>query len=78
MLGDAIRFLRVGTLDENERLSPDAHFFARSRHPWVTIPAGIPAHDTLPEHGMGARLPPDRQARFEIAMARSGAETNSR
>jgi hypothetical protein len=78
MLGDAIRFVRVGTLEENEWLSPDAHFFVRSKHPWVTIPDGIPAHDTLPDDGMGAPLPPERMGRFGAAMARSGVETKPR
>ena len=42
------RFVRVGTLDEGERLEPSAHYFVRSKHPWVTIPAGVPAWNTLP------------------------------
>lgn len=48
MFGDGILFLRGGTLDEGERLAPGAHFFVRSKHPWVTIPAGVPAFATLP------------------------------
>ena len=47
--GPAIAFVYVGTLDEGERLVPDAHFFTRSRHPWVTLPEGVPAYDTLPD-----------------------------
>ena len=46
--GDALRFVRVGTLDEGERITPDAHYFVRSKHPWVVIPEGVPAWDTLP------------------------------
>ena len=45
---DALRFVRVGTLDEGEKLAPDAHYFVRSKHPWVVIPDGLPAWDTLP------------------------------
>ena len=46
--GDALRFVRVGTLDAGEHLVPDAHYFVRSKHPWVVIPEGVPAWDTLP------------------------------
>jgi hypothetical protein len=48
MFGDKILFLRVGTLDEGERVTPNTHFFVRSRHPWVTIPDGARAFETLP------------------------------
>jgi hypothetical protein len=51
MFGDDIRFLRAGTLDESEKIVPDAHFFVRSKHPWVTIPAGVPTFETLPAEG---------------------------
>ena len=37
--GDAIRFVRVGTLDEPDRLPPDIHIFAASKQPWVVLPA---------------------------------------
>ena len=46
--GDALRFVRVGTLETGERLVPDTHYFVRSKHPWVVIPEGIPAWETLP------------------------------
>lgn len=46
--GDALRFVRTGTLDMGERLVPDAHYFVRSKHPWVVIPDGLPAWETLP------------------------------
>jgi hypothetical protein len=51
LFGDGILFLRVGTLDEGEKLAPDAHFFVRSRHPWVTIPEGARTFETLPGDG---------------------------
>jgi hypothetical protein len=40
--GDAIRFIRVGTLDEPDRLSPDIHIYTASKQPWVVLPAGVP------------------------------------
>ena len=41
--GDAIRFIRVGTLDEPDRCPPDVHIFTESKQPWVILPAGAPA-----------------------------------
>ncbi len=32
--GDAVRFVRVGTLDEPDRLPPDIHIFTMSKQPW--------------------------------------------
>ena len=41
--GDAVRFVRVGTLDEPDRAPPDIHIFTRSKQPWVVLPPGTPA-----------------------------------
>lgn len=43
--GDALRFVRVGTLDAPDRLPPDIHIFTASRQPWVSLPPGVPAVD---------------------------------
>ncbi len=40
--GDAVRFVRVGTLDEPDRLPPDIHIFTASKQPWVALTPGIP------------------------------------
>lgn len=40
-----LRFVRVGTLDEPASLPPDIHIYTRSKLPWVSLPAGIPAVD---------------------------------
>lgn len=45
--GEAIRFVRVGTLDQPERLPPDIHIFTASKQPWVVIPPDMPA---VPEY----------------------------
>ncbi|HYR65634.1 MAG TPA: GFA family protein [Reyranella sp.] len=42
-VGDALRFVRVGTLDEPDRLPPDIHIFTMSKQPWVVLPDGTPA-----------------------------------
>jgi len=41
--GDAIHFLRVGTLDHPDNVPPDVHIFTSSKQSWVTLPAGTPA-----------------------------------
>ena len=38
--GDAVRFVRVGTLDEAGRFPPDIHIFTSSKQPWVVLPEG--------------------------------------
>ena len=41
--GDAVRFVRVGTLDDPDRLPPDIHVFTASKQPWVVLPPDTPA-----------------------------------
>ena len=41
-LGDVLRFVRVGTLDEPDRLPPDIHIFTSSKQPWVALTDGKP------------------------------------
>jgi hypothetical protein len=41
--GDAIIFVRVGTLDEPDRLPPDIHIYTASKQPWVKLSPEIPA-----------------------------------
>jgi hypothetical protein len=41
--GDAVRFVRVGTLDDPDRFPPDIHIFTSTKQPWVVIPPHIPA-----------------------------------
>jgi hypothetical protein len=44
--GDAILFVRGGTLDE--RVMPDVHFFTVTRHPLVAVPDDVPSFPGLP------------------------------
>jgi hypothetical protein len=65
--GGKLLFVRLGTLDEAERFSPDAHFFVRSKHPWVSIPEGIPVFDALPTEHDPPLMSGAAAARFEAA-----------
>jgi hypothetical protein len=38
-----LRFVRAGTLDEPASVEPDVHIYTRSKVPWLTLPAGVPA-----------------------------------
>jgi hypothetical protein len=45
--GTQLSFVKVGTLDEPDRLPPDVHIFTASKQPWVVIPPGALA---VPEY----------------------------
>jgi hypothetical protein len=38
-----LRFVRVGTLAESARATPNVHIYTRSKLPWVHLPSGQPA-----------------------------------
>jgi hypothetical protein len=42
-IGDAVAFVRVGTLDAPDAFPPDVHIFTASKQPWVVLPPGAPA-----------------------------------
>jgi hypothetical protein len=41
----ALRFVRVGTLDEPQSLRPDVHIYVRSKLPWIVLPENVPAFE---------------------------------
>ena len=41
--GDLVSFVRVGTLDQPDRMPPDIHIYTASKQPWVVIPEGAVA-----------------------------------
>jgi len=41
----ALRFVRVGTLDDPAALPPGAHIYTRSKLPWINLPEEVPAFD---------------------------------
>jgi hypothetical protein len=59
--GAKVRFVRVGTLDQPDRLPPDIHIFTASKQPWVVLPQDVPA---VPEfYDREALWPPESLAR---------------
>ena len=68
--GTAVAFVRVGTLDDPDRLPPDIHIFTSTKQPWFVLPAGVPA---VPEfYDLAAHWPPESLARRAAMRARLG------
>jgi hypothetical protein len=69
--GDLVRFVRVGTLDEPDRLQPDIHIFTDSKQPWVVLPPGALA---VAEYYRSAEVwPQPSLVRRSAALARATA-----
>jgi len=41
---DALKFLRLGTLDDPDALAPDVHIFTATKQPWVILSPGAPCY----------------------------------
>jgi hypothetical protein len=68
--GEAIRFVRVGTLDEPDRFPPGIHIYTASKQPWVVIPPGVPV---VPGYYKASeRWPKESLERRATLFARSG------
>jgi len=66
--GEAVSFLRVGTLDEPDRLPPDIHIFTESKQPWLALPEGVPS---VPEYySLKEYWPPESIERLQAAKNR--------
>lgn len=61
-----ILFVRAGTLEDASGVSPDVHIYTRSKVPWVTLPAGVPAFDAY--YDPKALWPPESLARRKAAL----------
>ena len=67
--GPSFRFVRVGTLDNPDRLPPDIHIFTRSKQPWVVLPDGVPAFEEF--YDRTVYWPAESLARREALISRS-------
>ena len=66
--GAAVRFVRVGTLDDPDRFPPGIHIFTESKQPWVVLPQGTPA---VPEYYDAKQYwPPESLERRRILRAK--------
>ena len=64
----ALRFVRVGTLDEPTKLQPDVHIYTRSKVPWVSIPEGVPVFEAY--YASKKLWPPESLARRKSALGK--------
>jgi hypothetical protein len=70
--GDALRFVRVGTLDQAAALPPDVHIFTSSKQPWVVLPPSTPA---VTEYYKSSQIwSKESLERREALLAKSGAK----
>lgn len=44
-LGEFVRFIRVGTLDDPDPFSPNVHIFTSTKQPFVILPDDVPAYE---------------------------------
>jgi hypothetical protein len=76
--GDAVRFVRVGTLDDPDRFPPDVHIFTASKQPWVVLPTGVPA---VPEYYRSSQIwsksSLERRALLQSKQPREGSPAGS-
>ncbi len=67
--GDAVCFVRVGTLDEPDRFPPDIHIFTASKQSWIVLPPNILA---VAEYYKASELwPKESLERRAVLLARS-------
>lgn len=68
--GPAIRFMRVGTLEEPARFPPDVHIYTSTKQPWVVFPAGARVFSEF--YDPKQEWPAASLARFKAARERHG------
>ena len=57
----ALRFVRIGTLDDPAALTPDVHIYTRSKLPWIALPEDVPSFEAY--YDIKALWPPESLAR---------------
>ena len=65
--GNAVRFVRVGTLDAGHGIGPDIHIFTSTRQSWVVIP---PDAKAVPEFYKPAEMWPKASLERRAALRR--------
>ncbi len=69
--GEAIAFVRVGTLDDPDRAPPDIHIYSASKQPWVVIPPDAVAVEAY--YSAKEVWPPDAKARWRACHSKPTA-----
>jgi hypothetical protein len=71
-IGDAVRFLRVGTLEDPGSVSPDIHIFTSSKQAWVRLDPAIPA---VPEFYKASEYWPPASLERRAALFEANAQS---
>jgi len=66
--GDML-FVRAGTLDDPTAVRPDVHIFTRTKVPWLELPKGVPAFETI--YKIDQFWPAESKERLRQELARS-------
>jgi hypothetical protein len=66
--GPIVRFVRVGTLDDPDRLPPDIHIFTASKQPWVVLPTDARAVREF--YDVASTWPAESLERYQALRAR--------
>ena len=67
--GPAVRFVRVGTMDNPDLCPPDIHIFTSSKQPWLTL---SPSAKAVPEfYDLGAVWPVESLERVRAMRAKA-------
>ncbi len=72
--GDLVRFIRVGTLLEPDRLPPDVHIFTSTKLPWVVLPEGAAVFDEY--YRTSEQWPVESLERREVIRAKLEARSS--
>lgn len=68
--GEAVRFVRVGTLDDPNRCPPDIHIFTSTKQSWVRLGEEVPVADEY--YRRSDHWPAESIARYKRATASRG------
>ena len=67
-MGEALAFIRAGTVDDPGAVTPDIHIYTSTRQPWVILPEAVPA---VPGYYRRSEYwPADSIARFKAMTSR--------
>ena len=66
--GEAMSFIRVGTLADPSACPPDIHIFTSTKQPWVQLPAGAKAYAEF--YNARDVWPPEALARWRAGLSR--------
>ena len=67
--GEAIAFIRVGTLDDPDACPPDVHIYTATKQPWVVLPEDTPAFEEY--YRRSEVWPAEAIARREAALGKA-------